>query len=289
MALIKCQECGQFFSDQADRCPHCGFANNLVPRGQVPYYNNPQPAPAGGNNSKKTVIVLLSAIAGLLLIGVGAFIVKSFMSDEDTPAEEEVAEAKVEEVSAVSQPIVQQEEPAAITHVYSTSSDGFLNIRQAPSAKSAILGCLYTGGDGAILLSVHGSWLKVKYGNIVGYVKSSYTNTVRENVGAVTQSAPTIYYVVIASHESLSNSKAYRRNLPTGLDCSPIFSGVANGKTVYRICSAIYYSKSQAERDVQELKDLLGITAWVWKSNGQAPCVDRPVGNDGAPANISPR
>lgn len=69
---------------------------------------------------------------------------------------------------------VDAEEQATI-YVYSKSSDGFLNIRESPSAKAQILGKLITGKDKAILLNIVGEWYKIKFNDVVGYVHSYYT------------------------------------------------------------------------------------------------------------------
>ena len=278
-------------SDKADRCPHCGFVNNLAVQGQTPPSRNQQGVAndgGGGFYSKKSMMILLCIIASLLFIGVGTFLVKSFLGGESETKEAVADSMPVKDNSVVSEPVVEESIPSSATLVFSTSSDGFVNIRQAPSAKSAILGSLYTGGDGAALLSVHGDWMKVRYGNVEGYVKSRYV-TISQASGTSSGSSRPVYYVVIASHENLSNAKAFREQLPDGLDCSPMFSGVAKGKVVYRMCSGIYYSKAQAQREANDLKSFYGINAWIWKSDGQAPCVDRPLGYEGGPVNITPQ
>ena len=44
--------------------------------------------------------------------------------------------------------------------VYSVATDGYVNVRQAPSAKSEVIGVLATGRKGAVLLSSKGTWWK---------------------------------------------------------------------------------------------------------------------------------
>lgn len=69
-----------------------------------------------------------------------------------------------------------EEDSSDKTLVYSISKDGFLNIRESPSAESEILDCLYTGGEGAELLNEVGQWYKVKKGSIVGYVNRAFVS-----------------------------------------------------------------------------------------------------------------
>lgn len=69
------------------------------------------------------------------------------------------------------------------TKVYSCAYDGYINIRQQPSAQSAKLGQFRNGPEGAILLEDLGTWIKIKCGNITGYVVKRHT-----------QETPTIAY-----------------------------------------------------------------------------------------------
>ena len=66
------------------------------------------------------------------------------------------------------------EAAAALPKVYSNCYDGYLNVRQAPSSKSQIVGKLKNGYEGAELLGVEGSWSKVRVNGVVGYVASKY-------------------------------------------------------------------------------------------------------------------
>jgi hypothetical protein len=57
--------------------------------------------------------------------------------------------------------------------IYSNAYDGYVNVRQGPSAKSAKLGKLKNGPDYLVQLGVQGNWTKVKWQNGVGYVNNS--------------------------------------------------------------------------------------------------------------------
>lgn len=59
--------------------------------------------------------------------------------------------------------------------VYANSHDGFLNIRQEPTANSAIVGRIYNGDEGVEDLgSVIGNWMYVSNGNTTGWIHTGY-------------------------------------------------------------------------------------------------------------------
>ena len=104
--------------------------------------------------------------------------------------------------------------------------------------------------------------------------------------------APTVYYVVIGSYSSLQNAIKARNDLmyisPEWLSPPPIFSDVVKGKVVYRLCSGIFNRKDKAKKRASFVKGELGIDAWIWKSNGLATCIDRPIDDGERPVDISP-
>lgn len=68
MALIICPECGKSVSDKATVCPECGYplagkgySGELTPQ-------NAEFAAVKASNAKKTIIIILSAIAVLLAV-----------------------------------------------------------------------------------------------------------------------------------------------------------------------------------------------------------------------------
>lgn len=72
-------------------------------------------------------------------------------------------------------PPVQVEEPKpSLPLVYSNAYDGYTNIREQASSKSAVIGQLRNGTHGAELLGIEGDWSKVKVNNTVGYVYNKY-------------------------------------------------------------------------------------------------------------------
>ncbi|MBQ5647652.1 MAG: SH3 domain-containing protein [Alistipes sp.] len=53
--------------------------------------------------------------------------------------------------------------------LYSNAYDGYVNIRQAPTTKSPILGRLFNGNDYIVQLGVQGNWHLVQWQGTVGY------------------------------------------------------------------------------------------------------------------------
>lgn len=81
------------------------------------------------------------------------------------------AKESAETTNEVNQAVVA---PAALPKVYSNCYDGYLNVRQAPTTQSQIVGKLKNGSEGAELLGVEGTWSKVRVNGVVGYVASKY-------------------------------------------------------------------------------------------------------------------
>lgn len=57
--------------------------------------------------------------------------------------------------------------------IYSNAYDGYVNVRQGPSAKTAILGRIKNGDEHLVQLGIQGNWVVVKWYNTIGYVKKS--------------------------------------------------------------------------------------------------------------------
>lgn len=56
--------------------------------------------------------------------------------------------------------------------VYSNAYDGYVDIREAATVESIVLGQLHNGPEGAELLGIEGEWTKVLFNGVVGYVSS---------------------------------------------------------------------------------------------------------------------
>lgn len=63
------------------------------------------------------------------------------------------------------------------TLVYATSDDGFVNVRQSPSAKAAVLDKVWVFNHGlgnAVKIGQQGKWVKVRKGNVEGWCNGNY-------------------------------------------------------------------------------------------------------------------
>ena len=78
-----------------------------------------------------------------------------------TPLTEVVEEVEVE----ITKPTKQM--------VYSNAYDGYVDIREAATVESIVLGQLHNGPEGAELLGIEGEWTKVLFNGVVGYVPSA--------------------------------------------------------------------------------------------------------------------
>ena len=67
--------------------------------------------------------------------------------------------------------------PEIFTLVYAISSDGFVNVRQSPSAKAAVLDKVWVFNHGlgdAVKIGQQGKWVKVRKGNVEGWCNGYY-------------------------------------------------------------------------------------------------------------------
>lgn len=149
--------------------------------------------------------------------------------------------------------------------IYCVSSDGTLNIRSTPSSKGALVGTMFTGGAGAVVVGKSGGWYKVNYQGVVGYVNGNYVSF---TPGAapkpvVSNRNRTVYYVVMGSFTTLEEGRSTAFNYPDGFDQGSFYKTKVNGQTYYRYVISEYYSKADARREVDNFPyyDL-----WIWTS-----------------------
>ena len=105
--------------------------------------------------------------------------------------------------------------------------------------------------------------------------------------GKKASSYGTVYYVVVGSFDSLDEAHQFLYSCADWL-AGPVYKAKANGKTVYRVSPNCYRSKKEAREHVEQLKQN-GFSAWVWPSKGLADCVERGIGLDGEPYNLTPQ
>ena len=223
----------------------------------------PEPKKSGGKGLMITTIILSS----LTLLAIVGFIIYMIASNDKD--DQQANTEKTESSTAI--PSQANEAPVM---VFSTSSDGFLNIRELPSNQSSIVGVLYTGGDGAKFLGRENKWIRVEYQGRQGYVHSSYAvcSTTKPNVGTAPQQK--VYYVVLGSYDNLEYAKSYANSWGGPGDNSlAVYRTIVNGTVKYRVCNYCSYSMSSAKEMAQDVEAYCTQTAWVWPSNGLADCV----------------
>lgn len=86
----------------------------------------------------------------------------------------------------------------------------------------------------------------------------------------------TVYYIVCGSYSSLD--KAIKQSeMMSEVVFYPVYKTTANGKTVYRLCCECYYSREDAQKDLDGIfSGFKGDDWWIWPSKGLAKCVYRP-------------
>ena len=210
-------------------------------------------------------------------------------ADDQKATEKKTSEEKTADEKTSDEP---QQAKNKSPMVYCTSNDGFLNIREYPNASAKILGKLLTGGAGAEYLGSSGNWYYVRYKGTEGYVNSKYAKLtgLEESSQRVAGSNRKVYYVVVGSYESLSEAKKAMYAQPDVLEGSNVYRAKdKNGRKVFRQCDGCYYSRSEAQEHVKGLNDFLDINAWIWESDGPAPCVYQGIGLNGEPSSIEPK
>ncbi len=73
-------------------------------------------------------------------------------------------------------------------------------------------------------------------------------------------SAAKVYYVVAGSYSSQSGAQMCNVE-------GAIYRTTSNGKTLYRVCPACFYSLSDAKEFASALREHDDVDAWVWPSN----------------------
>ena len=90
----------------------------------------------------------------------------------------EQMEKKLEETKQNTQiPDATSSPQEIFTLVYAESDDGFVNIRQSPSAKANIVGQVlqfYHGLGNAVKIGQQGKWVKVRNGSVEGWCNGNY-------------------------------------------------------------------------------------------------------------------
>lgn len=230
------------------------------------------------------LLLLMATVVGLLtLTGCGSDASKGQQGEAETVPDSIVKEtAVVKNVEETASPVDQDQptsgsQPSSAEQVYSTSDDGYLNIRKEPSAKAEIIGRLKTGGEGAKYLGEQNGWYKVDYYGAIGYVNSKFAKYDGVRASAKSSNGQKIYYLVVGSYETLANARKGTGEVHDWMAC-PVYRAEEKGVVKYRLCYACFYTKEKALREKRKLDEVLNGSreVWIWESNGLAECVFRP-------------
>lgn len=100
MALVKCRECGQQVSDQAEVCPHCGIKSPArIPAST----SSPQTPPAAAPRKKSNgCLLVLGAFIALIVISVvvGAYFNGGSSSESSQPTQTDTSASDADTPSA---------------------------------------------------------------------------------------------------------------------------------------------------------------------------------------------
>lgn len=175
--------------------------------------------------------------------------------------------------------------------VYSIAEDGFLNIREMPVLGSKIIGKLYTGGEGAPYVGSMSNWHVVRYKGKEGHVNGKYAKVVglQEKSLRVAGADKKVYYVVIGTYYDLEEAMKAMYYMPDAFDGSNVYLAKdKKGRTIYRMCLACYYDRNQARELTKSTNELFDISAWIWESDGVAPCVYNGISPNGEASEMGP-
>jgi len=87
----------------------------------------------------------------------------------------------------------------------------------------------------------------------------------------------TVYYIVCGSYQSLSEAIEHADEMSEVLFYN-VYKASVKGRTTYRVCCQCYYSKADAQKDLDGiLSSFKGDDWWIWPSKGLAKCVYRPL------------
>ena len=91
----------------------------------------------------------------------------------------------------------------------------------------------------------------------------------------------TVYYIVCGSYSSLDKAIKQSEQMSEVMSY-PVYQTTVKGKTVYRLCCQCYYSKADAQKDLDGfLSAFKSDDWWIWSSKGLAKCVYRPYSQKG--------
>ena len=91
----------------------------------------------------------------------------------------------------------------------------------------------------------------------------------------------TVYYIVCGSYPTLEEAIDHAEEMSEVVFYN-VYKATANGQVTYRLCCQCYYSKADAQKDLNGIfSGFKNSDWWVWPSQGLAECVYRPYSPEG--------
>ena len=93
--------------------------------------------------------------------------------------------------------------------------------------------------------------------------------------------ARTVYYIVCGSYPTLDEAIEHAEEMSEVLSYQ-VYKTTVDGVAAYRLCCQCYYSKADAQKDLNGIfSSFKGDDWWIWPSKGLAKCVYRPLSPKG--------
>ena len=131
-----------------------------------------------GKKAIKTVVYIASAVACIMIPTSRAHAAESVYAEQGVAGIAAILEnASVEELESAysaSIEILSKELESPYANLGVSVADNYVNIRKEPSTDSEVTGKLYRGCAADILETLEGGWVKIKSGDVEGYIAMEF-------------------------------------------------------------------------------------------------------------------
>ncbi len=131
-----------------------------------------------GKKAIKTVVYIASAVACIMIPTSRAHAAESVYAEQGVAGIAAILEnASVEELESAysaSIEILSKEMESPYANLGVSVADNYVNIRKEPSTESEVTGKLYRGCAADILETLEGGWVKIKSGDVEGYIAMDF-------------------------------------------------------------------------------------------------------------------
>ncbi|MDF2511648.1 MAG: hypothetical protein K0S04_1514 [Herbinix sp.] len=131
-----------------------------------------------GKKAIKTVVYIASAVACIMIPTSRAHAAESVYAEQGVAGIAAILEnASIEELESAysaSIEILSKEIESPYANLGVSTADNYVNIRKEPSTESEVTGKLYRGCSADILETLEGGWVKIKSGDVEGYIAMDF-------------------------------------------------------------------------------------------------------------------